>query len=79
MTGQEVAEALLARDPSLAVILQSGYTDDVMVRQGISDAQVAFLKKPFSREVLSQKVREILDWPHSHSRSVDLRRCRSPW
>src|SRR5215469_9281023 len=66
MTGQEVAEALLARDPSLTVIFQSGYTDDVMVRQGIWDAQVAFLKKPFSREVLSQKVREVLDRPHSH-------------
>src|SRR5215470_4716757 len=79
MTGQEVAEALLARDPSLTVIFQSGYTDDVMVRQGIWDAQVALLKKPFSREVLSQKLREVLDRPHSHSRSVDLRRCRSPW
>ncbi len=66
MTGQEVAEALLARDPSLTVIFQSGYTYDVMVRQGIWDAQVAFLKKPFSREVLSQKVREVLDRPHSH-------------
>jgi two-component system, cell cycle sensor histidine kinase and response regulator CckA len=66
MTGQEVAEALLARDPSLTVIFQSGYTDDVMVRQGIWDAQVALLKKPFSREVLSQKVREVLDRPHSH-------------
>jgi CheY-like chemotaxis protein len=66
MTGQEVAEALLARDPSLMVIFQSGYTDDVMVRQGIWDAQVAFLKKPFSREVLSQKVREVMDRPHFH-------------
>src|SRR5262249_3125148 len=66
ITGQEVAEALLVRDPSLAVIFQSGYTDDVMVRQGIWDVQVAFLKKPFSREVLSQKVREVLDRPHSH-------------
>ena len=65
VTGQEVAEALLARDPSLTVIFQSGYTDDVMVRQGILDAQVAFLKKPFSREMLSQKVREVLDRPHS--------------
>jgi two-component system, cell cycle sensor histidine kinase and response regulator CckA len=66
MTGQGVAEALLARDPSLTVIFQSGYTDDVMVRQGIWDAKVALLKKPFSREVLSQKVREVLDRPHSH-------------
>jgi PAS domain S-box-containing protein len=72
MTGLEVAEALLARDPRLTVIFQSGYTDDVMVWQGIWDAQVAFLKKPFSREVLSQKVREVLDRSHSHKRSVDL-------
>src|SRR5215469_607799 len=63
MTGQEVAEALLARDPSLTVIFQSGYTDDVMFRQGIWDARVAFLKKPFSCEALSQKVREVLDRP----------------
>jgi len=65
VSGQEVAETLLAWDPGLAVIFQSGYTDDVMVRQGILEAQVAFLKKPFSREVLSRKVREVLDRPHS--------------
>ena len=66
VTGQEVAETLLGRDPGLAVIFQSGHTDDVMVRQGILDTQVAFLKKPFSREVLSRKVREVLDRPHCH-------------
>ena len=63
LSGREVAEALLAQQPGLKVLFQSGYADDAVVRWGVLQAQVAFLKKPFTLEVLARKIREILDGP----------------
>ncbi len=63
LSGREVAEALRAQDPGLRVLFQSGYTDDTVVRWGILHAEVAFLKKPFTLDVLARKVREALDRP----------------
>ncbi|MDX6457637.1 MAG: hypothetical protein QOE55_1334 [Acidobacteriaceae bacterium] len=63
LSGREVAEALRAQDPGLKVLFQSGYTDDTVVRWGVLHAEVAFLKKPITLDVLARKIREILDWP----------------
>jgi hypothetical protein len=38
----------------------SGYIDDAVVRHGVA-ASDAFVQKPFTSEVLAQKIREILD------------------
>jgi two-component system, cell cycle sensor histidine kinase and response regulator CckA len=63
LSGREVAEALRAKDPGLKVLFQSGYTDDTVVRWGVLHAEVAFLKKPITLDVLARKIREILDRP----------------
>jgi CheY-like chemotaxis protein len=61
LSGRELAERLTARTPGLRVLLMSGYTEDVLVRQGVESSETNFLQKPFSLSALTNKVREVLD------------------
>jgi FixJ family two-component response regulator len=54
-----LAEAFRVHDPEIKVLFQSGHTDDIVVRSGILNAEVAFLQKPFTITALSKKVREM--------------------
>lgn len=61
MNGRKLAERALEFRPKLKVIYTTGYTRNAVVHQGILDAGVAFLPKPFSIEQLATKVRQLLD------------------
>ncbi|GMV94962.1 MAG: hypothetical protein AMXMBFR82_47400 [Candidatus Hydrogenedentota bacterium] len=61
MNGRELARQLIALYPDLKRLFMSGYTADVIARQGVLDDSVNFLQKPFSRNQLGQKVREALE------------------
>jgi len=61
MNGRELAERLTALRPGLKVMYMTGYTEDAVVREGISSADVVCLQKPFLPETLARKVREVLD------------------
>jgi two-component system cell cycle sensor histidine kinase/response regulator CckA len=61
MSGRELAEHLLALRPELKVLFMSGYTDDAVLRHGISTPGSGFLQKPFALEDLLQRVRSLLD------------------
>ncbi len=39
----------------------SGYTPDVLLRQGIERESVAYLSKPFTEAALAAMVRQVLD------------------
>ncbi|MFA5908841.1 MAG: response regulator [Vicinamibacterales bacterium] len=59
-SGQELTRQLLERHPALRVIYMSGYTDDAIAQHGVLNPGVAFLRKPFTSETLSRKLREVL-------------------
>jgi PAS domain S-box-containing protein len=60
MSGPELAKHLVAADPSTKVIYMTGYTDDAIVHHSVLEAGVALLPKPFTREAVARKVREVL-------------------
>jgi PAS domain S-box-containing protein len=61
MNGRDLADNLAASHPETAVLFMSGYTDDIIARQGILEEDVHFLGKPFTPRTLATKVREVLD------------------
>jgi PAS domain S-box-containing protein len=65
MTGRELATRLRESRPQIKVLYVSGYTADVIGREGVLDAGVAYLPKPFTPAQLSLKVREVLGQPNT--------------
>ena len=61
MSGHELAENIRAARPEMPVLYMSGFTDDAVVRHGVSAQEMCFIQKPFSPESLAIKVREVLD------------------
>ena len=61
MSGPEVAEKLAAMRPGLKVLYMSGYPDHPLFSKGGVTGGAAFLQKPFTMNVLTRKVREVLD------------------
>ena len=60
MNGKKLAEHLRKLRPDLRVIFMSGHADDVLTNQGMLDASVDLLPKPFLPEALITKVRTVL-------------------
>lgn len=60
MTGRELADKARELRPGLKVLFTTGYTRNAVVHNGILDAGVAFLPKPFTIEQLALKVSDVL-------------------
>ncbi|HET9963381.1 MAG TPA: response regulator [Nitrospiraceae bacterium] len=63
MNGHELAQHLSVIKPNLRVLFMSGYLDDISLSAGLDAHRTAFLQKPFTPDVLTQTVRELLDRP----------------
>jgi nitrogen-specific signal transduction histidine kinase/ActR/RegA family two-component response regulator len=61
--GKDLAERLLARGLAPKVLFLSGYTSDVIAHHGVLEPGLALLEKPFTRQALLQRVRQLLDAP----------------
>jgi CheY-like chemotaxis protein len=60
MNGWELAKRLSLRRPDTKVLYCSGYADDTVVRQGLLDPEVNFLRKPFTLDTLQRTLRDVL-------------------
>jgi FixJ family two-component response regulator len=63
LSGPALAEILAVARLDTRVLYTSGYTDDAIFPHGKLGANCAFLEKPFTRDDLMRKVRELLDSP----------------
>jgi PAS domain S-box-containing protein len=61
MNGRELAQRISEIRPNVKVLYMSGYTENVIGRNGTLDAGVRLLQKPFTLRDLKSKVREVLD------------------
>ena len=61
MSGKNLAEKIHAINPALKILFMSGYTNEQLGDRGVLDANTHFIEKPFSIELLAQKIREVLD------------------
>jgi len=60
-TGPRLANQLRTLCPRLRVLFTSGYTDNVIVHNGVLDPGVAYLQKPFTPALLLNAIRQALD------------------
>ena len=60
-SGKELAADLARARPGIKVLYMSGYSQDVIVHQGVLEEGVNLVEKPFATQVLLSKVREVLD------------------
>src|SRR5277367_5939567 len=61
MGGRALAQELVRRRPEVRLAYMSGYTGQAVGSQGPVDPGSVFLLKPFTRELLTRKIREALD------------------
>ena len=61
MCGPEMMKEIYTINPQVKVIYMSGYTDDTITKYGIMNQGVNFIQKPFTPELMAEKVRQFLD------------------
>jgi FixJ family two-component response regulator len=61
LSGEDVFYRLQEIDPSVKVLIVSGFSSEHVVQRILRDGARDFIQKPFSIEVLSEKVRGCLN------------------
>lgn len=64
LNGRELADKIKALRPGVRVLYMSGFMKETILKYyGISIVGIPFLQKPFSRDTLRRKIRDVLDAP----------------
>jgi DNA-binding NtrC family response regulator len=61
MTTQDLALKLLAANPSICVVVASGYPVDMSTVEAAGPGRVSFVQKPFTADTLVRTLRKMLD------------------
>ena len=59
--GREMLDEIKKIKPDIKVVFISGYAADIIQKKGIIEEGTEFITKPFKKNDLLQKVREVLD------------------
>lgn len=70
MNGHTLAERLMTARPDMKVLYVSGYTDAAVFRCGVCPGSRNFLNKPFTRDRLLSKIRDVLSSAGTGSPSI---------
>ncbi|AKF03072.1 response regulator [Sandaracinus amylolyticus] len=68
LRSHEIAARAEAARPELAVLFTSGYSEDAVAHEALLGRRARLLRKPYSRDELARRVREVLD---ARARSCD--------
>ena len=63
MNGKKLSDTLTKSRPEIRTLFVSGYTSNVIAHHGVLEENVEFLEKPYSRQQLLERIREVLDRP----------------
>ncbi len=63
MNGVEAYRIIKASNPDVRILFTSGFTSDILVREGIDAKDKRLLQKPVSPDILLKAVRAALDSP----------------
>jgi PAS domain S-box-containing protein len=69
MSGRDLSLEAARRRLARRTLFISGYAEDAIVRHGVLEPGLAFLRKPFTREAFLRKLREVLDGPAEEARA----------
>jgi CheY-like chemotaxis protein len=61
LTGDQLAEAVSRTHPDAKILLMSGYTRELVLRQGLAGSHFAFIQKPFTPTKFLKRVISLLD------------------
>ncbi len=61
MNGLNLTKEIISIYPGIKCLFMSGYTGNVITHHGVLDEGANFIQKPFSKQELAVKVREVLD------------------
>lgn len=74
MDGVALAKQIWEEWPDKRVLFMSGHAAEVLAQHGLTDLEVPFLAKPFTRDEALAKVREALERRETESESSPERR-----
>jgi two-component system, cell cycle sensor histidine kinase and response regulator CckA len=61
MGGPEMIEHLLEIRPRIKVLYTSGFTETAVTERGVAVGKARLIQKPYTREILAQRIRQTLD------------------
>ena len=61
MSGTELATLIKQRQPNIKIIIASGYSEEMAIKELSGNEDFTFLAKPYSLGDLTQKVFEVLN------------------